>query len=407
MAAFNIPRSFEELGGTLPSVALPAEAVQTSGDQSMVKLDIVGAAAGAGGDRTSIQTDAGVDIRRYDANGTAHHYIGAASNPSNLYHQFHPLNTDAARPGVTFTINGSSHLNMGGTTYNNVMGLGWNDNGGVPLVPGQKLMRDGFEDNWESALEVFQAERHIAATYDPDTGQEIRPITISVVTSSAPMTSQVSFESSYLNQVVEVDRTSLMSSIKSGNDYNFFTLAFSAYQNVPLALNQTSFGNNGLDSSLKVNGRTGRLTFQLNGVNKWAFVSHSDNNLYINNASDVNAITINQGLEARFGGTVFAAPGGNGQITAVRMANTSATGGAGDYSWQVGGPTSGRDGELRLFHGPTSKVLARFNSTGFAFHDSAPVAKPAVTGSRGGNAALASLITALASLGLITDSSTS
>lgn len=32
--------------------------------------------------------------------------------------------------------------------------------------------------------------------------------------------------------------------------------------------------------------------------------------------------------------------------------------------------------------------------------------KPAVTGSRGGNTALASLITALATLGLITDSST-
>lgn len=39
------------------------------------------------------------------------------------------------------------------------------------------------------------------------------------------------------------------------------------------------------------------------------------------------------------------------------------------------------------------------------FYGTAPAAKPTVTGSRGGNAALASLLTALAGLGLITDSS--
>jgi hypothetical protein len=38
------------------------------------------------------------------------------------------------------------------------------------------------------------------------------------------------------------------------------------------------------------------------------------------------------------------------------------------------------------------------------FYDTAPIAKPAVTGSRGGNAALASLLTQLAALGLVTDS---
>ena len=40
------------------------------------------------------------------------------------------------------------------------------------------------------------------------------------------------------------------------------------------------------------------------------------------------------------------------------------------------------------------------------FYGAAPIAKPAVTGSRGANAALASLLTQLAALGLITDSST-
>jgi hypothetical protein len=40
------------------------------------------------------------------------------------------------------------------------------------------------------------------------------------------------------------------------------------------------------------------------------------------------------------------------------------------------------------------------------FYNTTPVAKPTVSGSRGGNAALASLLTALANLGLVTNSTT-
>jgi hypothetical protein len=40
------------------------------------------------------------------------------------------------------------------------------------------------------------------------------------------------------------------------------------------------------------------------------------------------------------------------------------------------------------------------------FYGTAPISKPTVTGSRGGNAALASLLTAGAALGLWTDSTT-
>ena len=44
--------------------------------------------------------------------------------------------------------------------------------------------------------------------------------------------------------------------------------------------------------------------------------------------------------------------------------------------------------------------------TKVGFNGATPITKPAVTGSRGGNAALASLLTQLATLGLITDSTT-
>lgn len=56
---------------------------------------------------------------------------------------------------------------------------------------------------------------------------------------------------------------------------------------------------------------------------------------------------------------------------------------------------------------------ARFDASGnfklsaqVGFNGTTPIAKPTVTGSRGGNAALASLLTALANYGLITDSTT-
>ena len=51
-------------------------------------------------------------------------------------------------------------------------------------------------------------------------------------------------------------------------------------------------------------------------------------------------------------------------------------------------------------------VAIRAGKNKIGFNGSAPVAKPVITGSRGGNAALASLLAALASMGLVTDSTT-
>ena len=53
---------------------------------------------------------------------------------------------------------------------------------------------------------------------------------------------------------------------------------------------------------------------------------------------------------------------------------------------------------------PGQRVDVRLDGN-IGFYGAAPAAKPTVTGSRGANAALASLLTALATLGLITDSS--
>jgi hypothetical protein len=61
-------------------------------------------------------------------------------------------------------------------------------------------------------------------------------------------------------------------------------------------------------------------------------------------------------------------------------------------------------GERQITLAATELFIGISSSATIGFFGAAGVSKPTVTGSRGGNAALASLLTALANLGLITDS---
>jgi hypothetical protein len=66
-------------------------------------------------------------------------------------------------------------------------------------------------------------------------------------------------------------------------------------------------------------------------------------------------------------------------------------------------------GSLNFRTGPSGSVTTRLqilSNGNIGFNAAAPIAKPTVTGSKGANAALASVLTALANYGLITDSST-
>lgn len=89
---------------------------------------------------------------------------------------------------------------------------------------------------------------------------------------------------------------------------------------------------------------------------------------------------------------------GSTQVTPVATSSQQSLG------WEC------QDTLLSLVTAPsgTNQTITRLlqaNNTGLGFFGTAPVAKPTVTGSRSANAALASLITQLAALGLITDSS--
>lgn len=73
------------------------------------------------------------------------------------------------------------------------------------------------------------------------------------------------------------------------------------------------------------------------------------------------------------------------------------------------GLTTGGTGEGGIYGNNYAQLALRWNSSGsvaqLGFFGAAAVAKPTVTGSKGGNAALASLLTALSNLGLVTNSS--
>ena len=92
------------------------------------------------------------------------------------------------------------------------------------------------------------------------------------------------------------------------------------------------------------------------------------------------------------------------------MARWSITSGAlfpiADNAYDVGGSVN----RVRSIYAGTSVVTTTLTVAGnVGFYGAAAAAKQTVTGSRstfGGNAALASLLTALSTLGLITDSST-
>lgn len=109
-------------------------------------------------------------------------------------------------------------------------------------------------------------------------------------------------------------------------------------------------------------------------------------------------------------GTPAAGFGVTFSLTAESTAN-DARGLASLIAYWVTATDASRKARVSFFVNDTAaREALRLEASGTApmvgFLGAAAVARPTVTGSRGGNAALASLLTALASLGLITDSTT-
>jgi hypothetical protein len=93
---------------------------------------------------------------------------------------------------------------------------------------------------------------------------------------------------------------------------------------------------------------------------------------------------------------------GNLIVVAGSSAGASGTRVGGDITISPGSGVTANGAAQITTGGGT--VRFKVNDTGMGFFAATPVAKPTVTGSKGGNAALGSLLTALANLGLVTDS---
>lgn len=136
---------------------------------------------------------------------------------------------------------------------------------------------------------------------------------------------------------------------------------------------------------------------RLNFTGSALVVGHEVNAIAWSSLNNIQAIATGNGGIALEGGTssiVGLVFGGTGDTQArgdVRFDNSTNR-----LTLRAGGNGSGTS--------PTAGISIGASTLGF--FNATPVAKPTVTGSRGGNAALASLITALANLGLITDSTT-
>lgn len=118
----------------------------------------------------------------------------------------------------------------------------------------------------------------------------------------------------------------------------------------------------------------------------------------------VRAATLWVSGDPAAGGSVTLATGGVADVAAMRVDGSSYLGGVtriGRSGTEAMINVSSTDGSLSS---PNASTRFTWDNTGIGFYASAPIAKPNVTGSRGGNAALASLCTQLANLGLITDS---
>ena len=89
----------------------------------------------------------------------------------------------------------------------------------------------------------------------------------------------------------------------------------------------------------------------------------------------------------------------------LRGGNSTDAGIGGGVDLDGGTSAGGADGPIRIGTFNASAVTIGNAASDLGFHGAAAVAKQTVTGSRGGNAALASLLTALDALGIIVDSS--
>lgn len=169
------------------------------------------------------------------------------------------------------------------------------------------------------------------------------------------------------------------------------------------------YRKSGVSYQFMLNAEYHTLSTAASGVNGFNLIRSATGNFPVLAASGSDT---NVGIEYRSQGTgrQFFTINSNVQFeilnTASAVNRVSVTGSATGNAVSVTATGSDSNIQLNLSGKGTSGVQVGAASQAVGFYGTTPGAKQTVTGSRGANAALASLLTALATLGLITDSST-
>lgn len=348
------------LPGSLGPTTAPVFDSSNYWDGTNKQRKLIGQAAGVGGDRWNLQTSGGSSLACYDSSGTLKSYL--AVNPSSLVQKIVP--SESGYP-VSFNLCqgvGTQDGQGNGVTY-----LAWNATG---VGQRENLLEPtfgcGFENSYLIGGERWM-EGHLCSAFRPDTGDHIRPLSVVINRSQSYKTDTLFQGSSWtyqnLGQTVQIEQ-----------------LARATDESVYWKIT-------GKDSS-DANGYAIQLVSDA--------VTPQDN-LFVGRKAGLNN-----------GITVYGSTGASLALTRQGVSTRFVNDGNFAFICAAGQLFFNRTDDFIVCSRDTARLGLRIQDNGAAslvgFHGATPIAKQAVTGSRGGNAALADLLTKLAAKGLITDS---
>lgn len=162
-------------------------------------------------------------------------------------------------------------------------------------------------------------------------------------------------------------------------------------------------------TSVASTGAGAGYTLQRRDTSAVAWILYSaGGNLQFYNSSGAEPVVITQT------GVTSIGPGFNMTAGAATNVDISLNNSAGTLKWLLSYRPASDSGDFWVYNAALSAAAIRIAASDSAvtfvgkvgFNNTTAIAKPTITGSRGANAALGSLLTALASYGLITDSTT-
>jgi len=376
--------------------AIPQFDTNLRWDSAAQKQTLVGQPEGSGGDRFVVQAGEATPFR-VNKDGILIPSLTGSERPT--FMKVKPKEYDPGYP-CDFNFNISSH-NFG-TYINNVATFGWNDLGGSLEKTDFPTFREVWENNYFQS-DHYLFERFVAIRH-PITNLELRPFAIGIYTRDESGDFLDPFQADYGEawsiKTHLIEDGTLLQKWQWKDTLEEWTVqspGYNLFQGPSSSV--TTIGGNGRSNILNLVGSSNAVNFRENGTRKYA-LEQSSNILYVVGPTK----TMGYWNDSQFTSLVTTAVSVSGDGTAAaNWQSTSSTDGLGNWGWLLH-----NSGILRLRNYTTGKELIRFGASGgIGFYGANAADKPTVSGSRSDGTALQSLLSALATLGLITDTTTS